>query len=158
MFYGLGSVNHAHCITTCCPASPFVFHRREKIIQGWINTSVFLGELFVCVCNAWCQSAPTREICLDSRVGLMTEMTEICMFTKLISELNEPKQSLLSLGKHQYRVSSKDVLFHFCVYYRPFLHRTPWNCLSIKSNFWDLCPLEPTNSLRPNTILMLRWS
>lgn len=49
-------------------------------------------------------------------VGLMTEMTAMCMFTKLLSELNEPKQSLLLLGKHQYRLSSKDVLFHFCVF------------------------------------------
>lgn len=96
-------------------SSPFVFHWRKKITQCWTNMSVFLGELFVCVCSAWCQSSPTREICLDSRVGLMTEMTEMCMFTKLISQLNEPKQSLLLLGKHQYRASSKDVLFHFCV-------------------------------------------
>lgn len=97
-------------------SSPFVFHCRKKITHCWTNRRVFLGELFICVCDAWCQSSPTREICLDSRVGLMTEVTEMCMFTKVLSELNEPKQSLLLLGKHQYRVSSKDVLFHLCVF------------------------------------------
>ncbi len=51
-----------------------------------------LGEL---LCKSWCQSAPTREICLDSRTRLMTGTTEICMFTKLISELKEAKHSLL---------------------------------------------------------------
>lgn len=93
------------CLRTCYQASPFVFHRRKNIMQGWSNTGVFwVNSSSPCMCKAWCQSSPTREICLDSRTRLMTGTTEICMFTKLISELKEAKHSLLLVVTSALRV------------------------------------------------------